>query len=93
MRAPWIAGLLLLAACGKDITKDIEAFSERVCACKDKACANKALDDFIAFAEKNKESRGDEDRAKAATEKLMACAMKLDADVIGFAHKLEKVTD
>jgi hypothetical protein len=86
-------GLVLLLAfgCSKDVTKDIENLADRSCACKDKACAEKVLDDLVALAEKNKDAHGDEDRAKAAAERIGKCSIEAGVDLDTLQKKLDKM--
>jgi hypothetical protein len=41
----------------------------------DKHSSSKVLNDFSAWAKDNKEARGDQDKAKAAGERLFKCVM------------------
>jgi hypothetical protein len=80
MNKLWVTGILFAFGCSKDITKDMEDLADRMCACKDNACATKVMDDLTSFAEKNKDGHGDEERAKKAALKLAECALKAGVD-------------
>ena len=70
------AALVASVGC-HDASKDIEKFADRACACgKDAACGEKVLTEFAAWAKDNKEARGDQDKAKAAGERLFKCTME-----------------
>ena len=75
LKLVFAAALLASVGC-HDASKDIEKFADRACACgKDAACGEKVINDFAAWAKDNKEARGDQDKAKAAAERLMKCTM------------------
>ena len=90
-------GLVLLLAfgfgCNKDVTKDTEALADRACACKDKACAEKVLDDFVSLAEKNKDATIDEDRAQKAAERIGKCSIEAGVSLDTLQTKLDKIKD
>ena len=44
------------AGCKKDVTKDIAKFADQACACKDAACGDAVLEQFIKFAGNNKDA-------------------------------------
>lgn len=73
--ASCLFGIGLLAGCS-DASKEVEKFADKACACKDAACAESVQKEFLAWAEKNQDARGDEARAKKAGERLMGCVMK-----------------
>jgi hypothetical protein len=72
-----------------DASKQLEALADRACACKDKACADKVVDDLVAFAKDNKNARGDEAKAKAAGERLGKCVITAGADPSEFMTKMK----
>jgi hypothetical protein len=75
LKLVFAAALLASMGC-HDASKDIEMFADRACACgKDAACGEKVLNEFAAWAKDNKEARGDQDKAKAAAERLLKCTM------------------
>jgi hypothetical protein len=75
LKLVFAAALLASMGC-HDASKDIEKFADRACACgKDAACGEKVLNEFAAWAKDNKEARGDQDKAKAAAERLLKCTM------------------
>jgi hypothetical protein len=86
--------LLLSLAClagvaCSDASKQLESLADRACACKDKACADKVVDDLVAFMKDNKNARGDEDKAKAAGQKLAQCVITAGADPSEFMTKMK----
>lgn len=82
LRSFAIAALFVsAAACNKDVTADIEKYADQACACKDAACADKVIADFVAWGQKNKSAGGDEERVAKAATKMAECAMKAGADL------------
>ena len=88
MRKTWLLAIVLAVGC-HDASKDIEALADRACACKDKACADKVIDDLVEFAKNNKNAKGDEDKAAKAAQRMMECAVKAGADMGSIATKLK----
>ena len=82
---------LLLGACAKDVTKDIEALADRACACTDAACADKVVDDLLTLAEKNKQANGDSERTNQAAKRLGECAIKAGIDPQQFVAKMKRL--
>jgi hypothetical protein len=74
-----------------DASKEVEKLADRACACKDKACAEKVIDDLVSFAKDNKNARGDEKKAAAAAERLATCAMKAGADPGTMVEKMKSL--
>ncbi|HEY0254631.1 MAG TPA: hypothetical protein VGC41_24055 [Kofleriaceae bacterium] len=74
--------------CG-DASKKVEELADRACACKDKACADGVIDDFVTWAKENKNARGDQKKAEAAVQKMMSCAMKAGGDPSSMLDKLK----
>lgn len=89
MRKLLLACVLVLG-CG-DASKKVEELADRACACKDKACAEKVIDDLATFAKENKNARGDEKKAAEAAERLATCAIKAGADPSSMVEKLRAV--
>lgn len=88
--------LLLSLACVlsfgcSDATKKLEGLADRACACKDKACADKVVDDLVAFMKDNKDARGDQEKAKAAGQRLGQCVITAGADPTEFMTKMKSV--
>ena len=71
-----IAFLVAASACGKDLTKDIEALAERACACQDAACARTVLDDLVKLSEEHPSPKGDQDKVTKAAQKLGVCVVQ-----------------
>jgi hypothetical protein len=81
LKLAFAAALVASVGC-HDASKDIEKFADRACACaKDAACGEKVLNDFSAWAKDNKNARGDEDKAKAAGERLFKCVIESGVSV------------
>lgn len=72
------AALLTVSSCDK--SGEIVKFADQACACKDAACADKVVADFIAWVKDNKDARGDEQKAQEAAQRMAECAMKAGAD-------------
>ena len=68
--------LTSFAAGCHDASKDIEKFADRACACKDAGCAEKVINEFADWAKKNKDARGDQDRAAKAAERIGNCVIQ-----------------
>ena len=66
-------------------------FRDKMCACKDKACADKVIDDLVTFMKDNKNARGDEEKAKAAGQRLGMCVVTAGADPTEFMTKMNSV--
>jgi hypothetical protein len=72
-----------------EVLDDLDGLASRMCACTDKACADKVQDDARAYKRtiqdrigrdsKDKPSEAQEAKGRAADEKLRACRKKLDA--------------
>ena len=89
-----LIGLIGSSGCGKDATKDLEQFAYRACACADKkdaSCAQGVLDDLMKFASQNKHARGDEDKAKAASQKMGMCLVRSGLDPATMMSKLQEL--
>ncbi|HUJ62044.1 MAG TPA: DUF4190 domain-containing protein [Kofleriaceae bacterium] len=57
-----------------DINKQFDDMADRACACKDKACAEKVLDEFVNFVRTHEDS-GDFERGRQAGEKFGKCVI------------------
>lgn len=77
-----LAMVLGLGACGGKADEAIAAFkkaADAMCACKDKACADKVNADLEKTMEKYKDTKGTEAQAKSlepVMKKFMECSMK-----------------
>jgi hypothetical protein len=91
MNKLWVAGILFAFGCSKDVTKDIENLADKACACKDKDCATKALNEFVDFVDKNKNEKGDPERAQKAAMKLGECAIKQGVDLSTIEAAVKKL--
>lgn len=76
-----LAFLFGLSACKDDATKAMEGFKDEMCACKDKACAEKVSEKMSKWATDNadkvkKDEKPTPEQEKIAKE-LMECTTKL----------------
>ena len=62
-----------LAGCKKDVTKDIAKFADQACACKDAACGDAVLEQFIKFAGNHKDATGDKSEAVDSAKRMAKC--------------------
>ncbi len=89
-----LAGFLLVSACkGKDLTADVEKLADRACACKDAECARGVMNELVKLSEEHPDGTGDQDRGRAAGQKLATCAIKAGVDaseVMALGQKLQK---
>ncbi len=74
-----------------DASKKIEELADRACACKDKACADKVIDDLVSFAKDNKNARGDEKKAAEQAQRMATCAIKAGADPSAMVEKMKSL--
>jgi len=64
--------------------KDLGTISERACACKDVACAEKVMEDFNAWVDANQERVGSEREANAVqglAQATQACLQNVDTAI------------
>jgi hypothetical protein len=87
---PLLLACVFVFGCS-DASKDVEKLADRACACKDKACAEKVIDDLVTFAKENKNARGDEKKATEAAQHLATCAIKAGADPSAMVEKMQSV--
>ncbi|MEO8841254.1 MAG: hypothetical protein ABI591_03705 [Kofleriaceae bacterium] len=87
---PLLLACIFVLGCS-DASKDVEKLADRACACTDKACADKVIDDLVTFAKDNMNARGDEKKATAAAERLATCAIKAGADPSAMVDKMKKL--
>lgn len=88
------AGFLLLAGCkGKDLTEDVEKLADRACACANADCARAVMNDLVKLSESEPNGTGDQERGRAAGQKLATCAIKAGvptSEVMALGEKLQK---
>jgi hypothetical protein len=82
--ASLVTAVLLAAGsvgCGKnEAVKDMEGLADRICACKDIACASAEMKEAANLMTKHKDSRGTEADMKAITEaskRMTECMQKI----------------
>ncbi len=77
-----LAMVLGLSACGgkaDEAIGELKKIKDEMCACKDKACAEKVTEKMMKMGEKHKETKATESQMKAAaavTEELTKCMSK-----------------
>jgi hypothetical protein len=82
----WLLALAMLAsiplagAC-HDASKDLEGMVKKCNDCKDKACAEGVIDEFVTYAKAHPNPRGDEQNAAAQFQALTKCATDKGVDV------------
>jgi hypothetical protein len=81
------AAVIASAACTNDVVPRAEELAERACACEDAACAedvNSELEAFLRDATGEKLSERDQDRLRAAANRIGTCiAEQLGAETMG----------
>jgi hypothetical protein len=94
MRNSWVLVSALVFGVGcRDLTKDVEKLADRVCACKDKACADPLVEEFLRFIKEHKNDRGDEERARAAGKRFGECAVNAGVDAKAFVDRIQAIMD
>jgi hypothetical protein len=78
MKRLLIAACMLAGCAGAE--KQVEEHADKACACRDKACANKAWSEFLAWAEANKDARGDDQAAERQVRRMTECLVAADID-------------
>ena len=81
---------LFLLGCGK-ANQELDELADRACACKDAACGEQVLEAFVAWAENNRYSGGDEDRAKASGMRLGQCIVTSGVDKAKIMSSMKQV--
>ena len=77
-----LAMVLGLSACGgkaDEAIGELKKIKDEMCACKDKACAEKVTEKMMKMGEKHKDTKATESQMKAAsgiTEELTKCMSK-----------------
>jgi hypothetical protein len=80
-----LGSLLVLGLGCSNANKKIDEFADKACECTDAECGAKVMKDFLAWAQENKDARGDEEQAKKSFARMQGCISKLKA-----GKKLEK---
>ena len=71
--------LIAGAGCGSDLEGKMKEFADKMCECKDAACAEKVQKEMAEWAGSNKEAEPSADLQKKLephVKKMMECAMK-----------------
>jgi hypothetical protein len=75
-----VLGPLLFLGLGcSSANKKIDEFADKACACTDAECGAQVMKDFLAWAQENKDARGDEEQAKKSFARMQGCISKLKA--------------
>jgi hypothetical protein len=82
-----------VTGCKKDVTKDIANFADKACACKDAACANGVLADFVAFAKDNKSATGDQGEAVESAKRMATCMISSGVDAQKLMSEMKSLTN
>jgi hypothetical protein len=83
--------LVLGFGMGCDASKEIEKMADKTCACKDKDCAKKSVEDFVSWVNSHKDARGDEKKAENETKRLLECAQKAGMTQADLGEVLKKM--
>ena len=92
MRNFLLVGCLFVFGC--DASKKVEAFADRACECKDAKCGKAVLDDFVKWAEENKDAKGDQAKAEKEATRMAECIVKSGVepkDLIEMGERLQKL--
>ena len=85
-----VLGALLAVGCSSAANKKLDELADRACACTDDGCGKKVMNDFISWANDNKDARGDEGAAEKSLERMQACLTKVAAKRGAKAGKLDE---
>jgi len=77
----WLLAILLAVPACHDASKDLEGMVKKCSECKDKACAESVIDEFVTYAKANPNPRGDEGNAAAQFQSHGKCATDKGVDV------------
>ena len=83
---------VLLIACKRDVTEEVESLESRACACaqkKDKACGQAVLADLGKLREA-KNVKADEAKAAAAAKKLATCMLESGVTAVEIHETINK---
>ena len=70
--------ILMLTACAKIPTADVQSLRDKYCACKDKACVQTLVADIKAFGNRDPEDLSSAEKLIAET---MQCAIVFDSQI------------
>ena len=68
--------VLVISACAKDVTKEVEDLADRACTCKDAACGKAVLADVVKLSEEHNVKSSDERKAAESAKRLGECLEK-----------------
>jgi hypothetical protein len=71
-----------------DSSKDLEKLADGACACKDAACGERVLDQYVEYLKKHPEMPGDLDKSMAAGKRLGECVIASGVPNKTFNEKL-----
>jgi hypothetical protein len=76
------------------VMAELKTIVDRACACKDRACAEKATDDFVAMLRANRYVQGgDEQKANALGQRFGQCAVAAGIPTQTFIDRLNKASN
>ena len=75
-----LLGMLVLAGCKSEANRKLDAITDRACACKDAACADKVQEDLKAFAKEHEGKPGDNEAAKKSIVRALGCLAQARAE-------------
>ena len=88
-----LALALLLAACKRDVTEEVQSLETRACECaakKDKACGQAVLADLAKLRDA-KNVKADEPKAAAAAKHLATCMLDSGVTALEIHEAINKV--
>jgi hypothetical protein len=91
-----IVGIIALSSfvalgAGCSANKELEKLADKACACKDKDCATGVANEVADWFVKNKDARGDTDKAQQDLERMMKCFTDKGADMTKFMDTMSKL--
>jgi len=87
-----VLAALLLVACKRDVTEEVESLKNRACECaksKDKACGKAVLADLEKLGEA-KNVKADEQKAAAAAKQLATCLLESGVTALEIHQAINK---
>lgn len=89
----FVLAAVLLIACKRDITEEVESLEKRACECaqkKDKACGQAVLADLGKLREA-KNVKADEAKAAASAKKLATCMLESGVTAVQIHETVNKL--
>jgi len=88
----FVLAAVLLIACKRDVTEEVESLESRACACartKDAACGRAVLADLSKLREA-KNVKADEAKAAASAKKLATCMLEAGVTAVEIHESINK---